>query len=41
MNGNNVSADSEMVAFTENALTNQLLSQALTAKYQLIRATLV
>jgi flagellar basal-body rod protein FlgB len=40
MNGNNVSADSEMVAFTENSLTNQLLTQALTAKYTLLRTAM-
>ena len=40
MNGNNVSADSEMVGFTENTLTNQLLTEALSAKYRLLRAAL-
>jgi flagellar basal-body rod protein FlgB len=40
MNGNNVSADSEMVAFTDNSLTNQLLTEALSAKYRLLRAAL-
>ena len=40
MNGNNVSADTEMVGFTENALTNQLLTEALSAKYRLLRAAL-
>jgi len=40
MNGNNVSADAEMVGFTENALTNQLLTQALTAKYTLLRTAM-
>jgi flagellar basal-body rod protein FlgB len=41
MNGNNVSADGEMVAFAENALTNQLLTEALSAKYRLLRAAIV
>jgi flagellar basal-body rod protein FlgB len=40
MNGNNVNVDSEMVAFTDNALTNQLLTQALSAKYLLLRTAM-
>ena len=38
--GNNVSADSEMVAFAKNSLDNQLLTEALSAKYRLVRAAL-
>jgi flagellar basal-body rod protein FlgB len=40
MNGNNVDPDTEMVAFDDNTLTNQLLSQALTAKYTLLRTAM-
>jgi flagellar basal-body rod protein FlgB len=40
MNGNNVDPDAEMVAFDDNTLNNQLLSQALTAKYVLLRTAM-
>jgi flagellar basal-body rod protein FlgB len=40
MNGNNVNVDSEMVGFTKNNLNNQLLVEALNAKYRLLRAAM-
>jgi flagellar basal-body rod protein FlgB len=40
MNGNNVQVDQELVGLSENQLRGQLVTEALNAKYRLLRAAL-
>lgn len=40
MNGNNVNVDSELVGLTETSLTQQLIVEALNAKYRLLRTSI-
>jgi flagellar basal-body rod protein FlgB len=40
LNGNNVNLDDEMVLLTQNQLQGQLVSEALNAKYRLLRTAI-
>jgi flagellar basal-body rod protein FlgB len=40
MNGNNVQVDQEMVGLSQNQLQQQLVTEALNAKYRLLRAAI-
>jgi len=41
MNGNNVQVDQELVGLSENQLRGQLVTEALNAKYRLLRTAIV
>jgi flagellar basal-body rod protein FlgB len=40
VNGNNVSLDTELTELSENGVANQVMVQALSAKYQLLRTAI-